>query len=147
MAEGSFAAHEVLDKLLADSEGDFLRDALTWLLNQLMDADVSGQIGALLHERSTSRTTHRNGYRDRAWDTRAGTLSLKVPKLRKGTYQPPFLEPRRRLGGGPVGGARGDAPIDLERPLELGQIGGPEDGAVSLEFFLRAGDQPIDLSA
>ncbi len=60
MADSSFAAHEVLDKLLADSEGDFLRDALAWLLNQLMDADVSGQIGALLHERSTSRTTHRN---------------------------------------------------------------------------------------
>jgi len=96
MADSSFAAHEVLDKLLAESEGDFLRDALTWLLNQLMDADVSGQIGALLHERSTSRTTHRNGYRNRVWDTRAGTLSLKVPKLRKGTNQPPFLEPRRR---------------------------------------------------
>lgn len=96
MAEGSFAAHEVLDKLLADSEGDFLRDALTWLLNRLMDADVSGQIGALLHERSESRATHRNGYRTRDWNTRAGTVSLKIPKLRKGTYQPPFLEPRRR---------------------------------------------------
>ena len=63
MADSSFAAHEVLDKLLADSEGDFLRDALTWLLNQLMDAAVSGQIGALLHERSASRTPHRNGSR------------------------------------------------------------------------------------
>lgn len=96
MTESSFAAHEVLDKLLADSEGDFVRDALTWLLNRLMDADVSGRIGADLHERSKSRETHRNGYRTREWNTRAGTLSLKIPKLRKGTYQPPFIEPRRR---------------------------------------------------
>ena len=96
MADGSFASSDLLDKLLTDSEGDFLREALTWLLNRLMDADVSGQIGALLHERCGSRTTHRNGYRTRDWDTRAGTLSLKVPKIRKGTYQPPFLEPRRR---------------------------------------------------
>ncbi len=96
MADGSFAAHEVLDKLLVDSEGDFLHEVLTWLLNRLMDADVSGQIGAVLHERSKTRETHRNGYRTREWNTRAGTLALKIPKLRKGTYQPPFLEPRRR---------------------------------------------------
>lgn len=96
MADGSFAAHEVLDKLLVESEGDFLHEVLTWLLNRLMDADVSGQIGAALHERSKTRETHRNGYRTREWNTRAGTLALKIPKLRKGTYQPPFLEPRRR---------------------------------------------------
>ncbi len=96
MAEGSFPVHEVLDKLLAESEGDFLRDAITWLLNQLMDADVSRQIGARLHERAKDRVTHRNGYRTREWDTRAGTLALKVPKLREGTYQAPFLDPRRR---------------------------------------------------
>jgi transposase-like protein len=96
MAEGSFPVDEVLDKLLEDSGGDFLRDAATWVLNRLMDADVSVQIGARLHERSKSRVTQRNGYRDRQYETRAGTLMLKVPKLRKGSYQAPFLESRRR---------------------------------------------------
>ena len=65
------------------------------VLGRLMAYDVEGQIGAGHFERSEARTTQRNGYRPRAFDTRLGTLELKIPKLRKGSYFPSFLEPRR----------------------------------------------------
>ena len=61
-----------------------------------MEAEVSAQIGAGHGERSESRTTWRNGYRPRRWDTRAGTIGLQIPKLRQGSYFPALLEPRRR---------------------------------------------------
>lgn len=60
-----------------------------------METDVEGVIGAGRHERSGERTTYRNGYRDRTLDTRLGSLQLRIPKLRQGSYFPPFLEPRR----------------------------------------------------
>jgi putative transposase len=65
------------------------------VVQMLMEADVEGLIGAARHERSGERTTYRNGYRDRAFDTRLGSLQLRIPKLRQGSYFPPFLEPRR----------------------------------------------------
>jgi transposase-like protein len=61
----------------------------------LMEADVEGVIGAGRHERTGERTTYRNGYRDRSLDTRLGSLQLRIPKLRQGSYFPPFLEPRK----------------------------------------------------
>ena len=61
----------------------------------LMETDVDGLIGAGRHERTGDRTTYRNGYRDRTLDTRLGSLQLRIPKLRQGSYFPPFLEPRR----------------------------------------------------
>ena len=78
-------------------DADFLREALEWLLAQLMEAEVSAQIGADRYERTADRTTSRNGYRERAWETRLGTLQLEIPQLRKGSYFPNFLEPRRRM--------------------------------------------------
>jgi transposase-like protein len=65
------------------------------VLQILMDADVEGLIGASRHERSADRLNYRNGYRDRTLDTRLGSLQLRIPKLRQGSYFPPFLEPRR----------------------------------------------------
>jgi putative transposase len=65
------------------------------VLQILMETGVEGPIGAGRHERSADRLNYRNGYRDRALDTRLGTLQLKIPKLRQGSYFPPFLEPRR----------------------------------------------------
>lgn len=79
-----------------EGEGDFLRDALRWLVRELMEAEVSAQIGAERYERTEERTTERNGYRTRPWDTRLGTLEVAIPKLRAGSYFPSWLEPRRR---------------------------------------------------
>jgi putative transposase len=76
-------------------EGDFLRAVAEAVLQLLMEADAEGLIGAARHERSPERLNYRNGYRDRALDTRLGTLQLRVPKLRQGSYFPPFLEPRK----------------------------------------------------
>lgn len=83
-------------QVLAGPEGDFLRRALEQLLRQVMEAEVTAQVGAALHERSDDRTTWRNGYRPRPWETRVGPMLLEIPKLRQGTYFPSFLEPRKR---------------------------------------------------
>lgn len=79
-----------------EPEGDFLREAVRWLLQELMESEVSGQLGAERYERSGERTGYRNGYRRRPWDTRLGSLELAIPKLRAGSYFPGWLEPRRR---------------------------------------------------
>lgn len=82
-----------LSELLAKhDQGDFLRAVAEAVLQLLMEADVEGLIGAGRHERADNRTTWRNGYRERSLDTRLGTLNLKVPKLREGSYFPSFLE-------------------------------------------------------
>ena len=86
-----------LAELLAKSgDPDFLRSVAEAVLQLLMEADVDGLIGAARHERTAERQTYRNGYRDRAFDTRLGTPQLRIPKLRAGpAYFPPFLEPRK----------------------------------------------------
>jgi transposase-like protein len=87
---------EVVGYLLGGEGLDFLRESLAWVVQQLMEAEVSELIGAGHGERSSERLTHRNGYRTRPWATRAGELELAIPKLRRGSYFPSFLEPRRR---------------------------------------------------
>jgi transposase-like protein len=96
MAEKSLSLDELVRKLMGDQHADVLRESLAWLVAELMEAEVAGQIGAGLHERSPDRLTHRNGYRERAWQTRAGEVTLQIPRLRSGTYFPSFLEPRTR---------------------------------------------------
>lgn len=88
----------ILDKIRkgVDPEEDWLRGIVRSFLQELMEADVSAQIGAARYERSADRDTQRNGYRSRRWDTRLGTIDLEIPKLRTGSYFPAFLEPRRR---------------------------------------------------
>lgn len=76
-------------------ESDFLRAVAESVLQMLMEADVEGAIGAGRHERSAERLNWRNGYRERTLDTRLGSLNLKIPKLRQGSYFPPFLEARK----------------------------------------------------
>lgn len=93
MTDMSMALNELLEKREASS--DFLRDTLTFLLQELMEQEVNGRCGAERHARSDERITHRNGYRDRPLETRLGRIDLKVPKLREGSYFPGFLEPRR----------------------------------------------------
>jgi putative transposase len=92
MTEERTALVELLQK---SGDGDFLRAVAEAVLQILMEADVEGLIGAGRHERSGDRLNYRNGYRDRGLDTRLGPLSLRIPKLRQGSYFPPFLEPRK----------------------------------------------------
>ena len=87
---------ELLDLIENHASNDLLADMLTFAAAQLMEMEVSAKTGAHLGERlGGERLTHRNGYRKRPWQTRAGSLDLSIPKLRKGTYFPSFLEPRR----------------------------------------------------
>jgi transposase-like protein len=84
-----------LAELLAKTgDADFLRSAAEAVVQLIMEADVEGQIGAARHERTGERLTYRNGFRDLTLDTRLSSLALRIPKLRQGSYFPPFLEPR-----------------------------------------------------
>jgi putative transposase len=84
-----------LERLQKQGGGDFLKELAEAVLDRLMQLDVEGLIGAGRYERSDGRTTHRNGYRERDLETRLGTLELRIPKLRRGSYFPAFLEPRK----------------------------------------------------
>ena len=85
-----------LQNLLGKSaDSDFLREMIGFAAQRLMELEVESKTGAGHGERSAERMTHRNGYRDRNWETRAGTVELRIPKLRQGSYYPCFLEPRR----------------------------------------------------
>jgi transposase-like protein len=75
--------------------GDLLKDLAEAVLQKLMDYDVENLVGAARYERNEARTTQRNGFRERNLETRLGTLDLKIPKLRQGSYFPTFLEPRK----------------------------------------------------
>ncbi len=77
------------------ADADLLNEMIGFAANRLMELEADGLCNAGRHERSAERANHRNGYRDRAWETRAGTVDLKIPKLRKGSYFPVFLEHRR----------------------------------------------------
>src|SRR5215213_2374572 len=92
MTEDRLPLAELLQKA---GEGDFLRAVAEAVVQLLMEAEVEGLVGAGRHERSPERLNYRNGYRERAFDTRLGTLQLRIPKLRQGSYFPPFREPRK----------------------------------------------------
>ncbi len=78
---------EVVRKVLVDEHADVLRESVRWLAQQLMEVEVSELIGAEHGERRPQdRATHRNGYRPRRWDTRAGEIELQIPKIRQGSY-------------------------------------------------------------
>jgi putative transposase len=98
MAEGQMmTAADVVAELMGGEHGDLLRDAIALVCREVMDAEITAQVGAEHGERSPERTTHRNGYRPRAWETRVGEIELLIPKARSGpAYFPSFLEPRRR---------------------------------------------------
>jgi transposase-like protein len=89
----------LLELLRKDEQGadpEFLRDGVRLLAQELMEAEVTEAIGAAPYERTDKRVTSRNGFREREWDTRVGTVELAIPKLRQGSYFPSLLEPRRR---------------------------------------------------
>jgi putative transposase len=87
---------ELLRKAMIEHDADFLKEGVRVLSQALMELEVEEHVGASRHERSAGRTGQRNGYRERSWDTRVGTVELKVPRVRDSSYFPSLLEPRRR---------------------------------------------------
>ena len=85
-----------LDEHLSQASPDLLRQMLKTFAEALMSADADARCGAGYQQRSPDRTNSRNGYRERRWDTRAGTMELAIPKLRTGSYFPEWLLERRR---------------------------------------------------
>jgi putative transposase len=96
MTKETIAELEALKALLSSGRDHLvLAEMLGYVADRLMALDADQLCGAGKHERSDDRANHRNGYRPRTWETRAGRVDLKIPKLRKGSYFPEFLEPRR----------------------------------------------------
>jgi putative transposase len=84
-------------KQVEAADADLLREMITSFAGALMNAEVEALCGAAYSERTAERVNSRNGYRERTWDTRVGTIDLGIPKLRSGSYFPDWLlEPRRR---------------------------------------------------
>jgi putative transposase len=90
--KSNIALAELVEK---GADADLLREMIQYVAQRMMDMDVEGLCAAGYAERSPERLNSRNGYRERLWETRAGSVDLKIPKLRKGSYFPGFLEPRR----------------------------------------------------
>src|SRR4051812_32939306 len=89
------ALGELLRKAEA-GDAEFLREGVRALAQALMELEVTQQVGAERYERALTRTGQRNGYREREWDTRVGTIELRVPRVRDGSYFPSLLDPRKR---------------------------------------------------
>ena len=92
MTDQETALRELLAK---GTDASLLREMIGFAAERLMELEVGGLAGAAHGERSPDRLAQRNGYRDRDWETRAGTVELRIPRLRRGSYFPSFLEPRR----------------------------------------------------
>ena len=94
MTDDKIVLRALLEK---GSDATFLREMIGFAAERLMQLETETLCGAAPGERSLDRVNQRNGYRDRDWETRAGTVELRVPKLRRGSYFPSFLEPRRMV--------------------------------------------------
>ena len=92
MTEDMMALRGLMEK---SADADLLREMIGFAAQRLMELEVTAKTGAAFGEKSPERLAQRNGYRDRDWETRAGTVELRIPKLRTGSYFPGFLEPRR----------------------------------------------------
>ena len=92
----SMSVAEAASKFLCGEQADVVREAVRTVVAELMELEIAELTGAARYERSPERASHRNGYRQRGWDTRVGSLELAIPRLRSGSYFPSFLEPRRR---------------------------------------------------
>jgi len=96
MTDPTIALKQYLRNIGLENNVDFLNEAVRTLSQMIMEIEVEQETGAAKNERSPDRKTHRNGYRERLWETRVGEIDLRIPKLRQGSYFPSLLEPRRR---------------------------------------------------
>ena len=96
MTDVTMALMELLRKHETEIDSDFLQEGVQIMMQMLIELEAGQQIGAERYERKPERVTYRNGYRTRLWETRVGEIPLRIPKLRKGTYFPSLLEPRKR---------------------------------------------------
>ena len=92
MTKETMALIELIEK---GADSDLVREMLAFAAERMMEAEVEARTGAAHGARDPAREVQRNGYRERPWDTRAGRIDLEIPRLRKGSYLPSFLEPRR----------------------------------------------------
>ena len=92
MTDERMALIELIEK---GADGDLVRELLAFAAERMMELEIEAKTGVPAGARSPDRLNHRNGYRERGWDTRVGRIGLAIPKLRKGSYFPSFLEPRR----------------------------------------------------
>jgi transposase-like protein len=92
----TIALLDLLRKAELEQNVDFLREGVRLLSQSLMELEVAQHLGADRHERTSTRTGQRNGYRERQWDTRVGSIDLKIPRVRDNSYYPAILDPRRR---------------------------------------------------
>src|SRR3984957_9864166 len=92
MAKASIALAELVEK---GADDEIVRELLTHVAERLMDFEIEHRTGAGYGERTPERANSRNGYRERLWETRVGSVDLRIPKLRRGSYFPAFLEPRK----------------------------------------------------
>ena len=92
----SMSLREVVGKVMCDEHADVLRESVAVVVREVMEAEVAHLAGAGWYEHHPDRAAYRNGYREREWDTRVGTIELAIPRLRSGSYLPSFLEARRR---------------------------------------------------
>jgi putative transposase len=96
MAKNRMDVTTFVGKLLEEEDVDALREGVRVLAQLMMETEVSSKIGADPYERTDARLAYRNGYRTRTWNTRVGTIELKIPKITRGSYFPSLLDPRRR---------------------------------------------------
>jgi putative transposase len=92
MTDEKMALFELIEKR---ADADFIREMLAFAADRLMGFEVEAATGAALGAKSPDRLAQRNGYRERSWDTRVGTIDLKIRRLRTGSYLPSFLDPRK----------------------------------------------------
>jgi len=92
MTDDRMALVELIEQ---GADSDLVREMLAFAAERMMDLEIEAKTGVPCGSRSPERLNRRNGYRERGWDTRAGRIDLAIPKLRKGSYFPSFLEPRR----------------------------------------------------
>src|SRR5882724_9813507 len=95
MTDDMMSLRALLEK---SADVDLLREMVGFAAQRLIELEVEGLTGAAHGERDANPINHSNGYRDRMWETRAGAVEPRIPKLRKGSYFPGFLEPRRLAG-------------------------------------------------